>query len=701
MVARVFFLALLGVGFLLFPASNLQAGYIWTPQTGKWVNPKNAVKDTPEEQLNAAMATFNSGQYVRAIKEFQKAVKYFPKSKEAAEAQYMVGRCYEPLGNYWHAYEAYQKTVEEYPYTNRFDEIVERQYKLGELYYQGAKYKELGIALFTAFDKAAEIFKKVQENAPYGRMADQALFMSGQSYKKAGLFTEATDVFIKLAKEYPGSPFLEQAKYEVAYTNLQASARPAYDQAKTEEAIEKFQAFVKEHPESPFAPEAQKALDDLRRRKAEHYLEIAQFYDKLNQLEAALRYYDEIVRYHSDSPQFAAAEARAKKIEAVLEGMPSVEAPEARRLAKQKSAERKQSAEQVKKDAAEARRIAQEHKKEREGLAREAKRAQRGPKPDEGKQARLRKLEREKAAREALKQVKMASEMYQKAARIEARKTKGARAEAAKLRKRADELTELAALNHAVAVKEDPIQAEAVRPAEKMVKKEPKKKAAKQVSKGAPKMAVAEAAPSAVPIASPVLVAMAAPGPSAPAVVSNGSHMPSLIHLDPVGPVDLVGGAGAPGPAVGEVEEPRRPPEEVLPSLPVLIRPEGEQAPAVPGLPPVVLNDIQVEPQEPGLILRITSDRPLEFAHFMLREPHRIIIDPVDNVLTQMHDFVKPEGDLVKSIRLIPAYAEAPKEAAAGTTSVDFIVIALRKPCRYEIVPQDKTLIVQIHPLEP
>ena len=114
-----------------------------------------------------------------------------------------------------------------------------------------------------------------------------------------------------------------------------------------------------------------------------------------------------------------------------------------------------------------------------------------------------------------------------------------------------------------------------------------------------------------------------------------------------------------------------------------------------------MITAIQMEPEEDRFRLRITSDRPMEFAHFMLREPQRIIIDPVSTVFSQVHEFMKAEGDLVKSIRLIPAYAEVPKELGPDTKSVDFLIIALRRPCRYEAEEQGTTVVVTIQPLKP
>ena len=86
---------------------RLEAGWVWTPQTG-WLGPGGAVKDTPEEQLKHALAFFEKPDYKRALVEFKKLVRHYKASREAAEGQYYIGRCYEGDGDYYATFLAYR-----------------------------------------------------------------------------------------------------------------------------------------------------------------------------------------------------------------------------------------------------------------------------------------------------------------------------------------------------------------------------------------------------------------------------------------------------------------------------------------------------------------------------------------------------------------------------------------------------------------
>ena len=64
----------------MLPATSL-AYWVWTPKTGKWINPKYAVKDTPKQQMEWAMGFYEAGEYKRAISEFQKLILFRPNIK--------------------------------------------------------------------------------------------------------------------------------------------------------------------------------------------------------------------------------------------------------------------------------------------------------------------------------------------------------------------------------------------------------------------------------------------------------------------------------------------------------------------------------------------------------------------------------------------------------------------------------------------
>lgn len=278
-----------------------KAYWIWTPETKKWINPKYAVKDTPQEQLEWAMILYMEKNYEQAINEFKKLIKHYPNSSQACDAQYYIGRVYEEMGKYYEAFKAYQKVIDVYPYTQKVEEIIEKQYRIGDLYYTGHKDNFLGINLGSPLERALEIFQKVIDNAPYGQYAAISQYKIGIILGKLGRYGEARQAFIKLEKNYPDSEFAKEAKYQIGLLGYKVSPKSHYTQEETDTAIKEMEEYLNFSPKSSLTEDAQKILRDLRNKKAESLFKIAQFYERQKKFESALVYYEDIVNQYSDT----------------------------------------------------------------------------------------------------------------------------------------------------------------------------------------------------------------------------------------------------------------------------------------------------------------------------------------------------------------------------------------------------------------
>lgn len=296
--------------------SQAYAYWIWTPKTGKWENPKTAVKPTPKEQFEFAKSLYESKQYEEAVREFKKALKSYPKSAEAAESQYYLGLIEEERGNSYEAYLAYQKVIDKYPFSERIQEIVEREYKIAERFMAGEKRKAAGISL-PVDNPAIEIFSKVVENSTYGPLAPKAQYKLGLVLKGLSRYYEAEEAFNKVISNYPDSEWAEAAKFQIASTRAAVSRSPDYDQGSAKEARERFEDFVKEHPDAALSADAQRNIDQLKEREAESNYNIANFYEKQKEYGSAKIYYDEIINNYPGTIWAAKALERLQVIEKV------------------------------------------------------------------------------------------------------------------------------------------------------------------------------------------------------------------------------------------------------------------------------------------------------------------------------------------------------------------------------------------------
>jgi len=304
-------LSLLIISFL-----SIQPAYsywIWTPKTGKWINPKTMPKDNPKEQFAYAKSFYDLKKYEEAKREFRKLIKVYPKSAESAESQYYLGKAEEEQGKLYEAFQAYQLMIDKYPFSERIQEVIEREYKIAEKFMAGEKRKALGVVL-PVDNPAIEIFGKVVENSTYGPLAAKAQYKLGLVLKGLLRYYEAEEEFNKVVSRYPDSEWSAAAKFQIASCRSSLSKGSAYDQGAAQEAKEKFEAFVREHPDAVLSLDAQKNISSIREKEAEASYNIAVFYEKQKAFDSAKIYYNDIVNNYAESPWAAQAAVRLQMI---------------------------------------------------------------------------------------------------------------------------------------------------------------------------------------------------------------------------------------------------------------------------------------------------------------------------------------------------------------------------------------------------
>lgn len=302
--------------FILFGASikPVYPYWIWTPKTGKWVNPKSQAKSNPKEQLDFAKSFYDEKKYDDAEREFKKLIKAYPKSLEASEGQYYLGLTEEAQGNLYEAFLAYQKLIDKYPFSERIQEVIELEYKIAEAFMGGQKRKALGVAL-PVENPSIEIFTKVIENSSYGPLASKAQYKLGLVLKSLMRYYEAEEAFDKVISNYPESEWVEAAKFQIAACKAALSRGSDYDQGATQEAKEKFEEFVQDHPEAVLSRDAENKINQLREKEAEANFNAARFYEKQKAYEAAKIYYNDTIANYSDTPWAAKAMERLQVLE--------------------------------------------------------------------------------------------------------------------------------------------------------------------------------------------------------------------------------------------------------------------------------------------------------------------------------------------------------------------------------------------------
>ncbi len=292
----------LAVFFAIFfiSASQCYAYWIWTPESRKWTNPKYATKDTPVEQLTFAKEILDSAETERAMSEFQKLIRRFPRSFEASEAQFFIGQCLEQLKMPYKAFQGYQKVIDKYPFSERTPEIVKRQFDIADHILEG-KERSLWDVISTQEYPVVEILRAVISNEPYGEYAAASYYKLGMFHKNLHLLEEAKKEFDYIITDYPDSDWVKPARYQIAFCDALLSGKADYDQESARNAQEGFEKFLEDFPDAELSDKARDELRSLRDKEAQSNFKIAQFYERQKSYDSAKMYYQFVIDRFSDT----------------------------------------------------------------------------------------------------------------------------------------------------------------------------------------------------------------------------------------------------------------------------------------------------------------------------------------------------------------------------------------------------------------
>jgi len=159
-------------------------------------------------------------------------------------------------------------------------------------------YFERGMEMVkkTDYTRAVENFQIVVDSFPGSTIVDHAQFMLGQSHYNSEEYITAAYEFERVYKDYPSSKWAPEAHYHKALCYYMESPSARLDQVNTVMAIGEFNRFKDTYPRNPQVEEADKKIEELVAKLAYKDYLSAELYRKMKNYEAALLYYNYILR---------------------------------------------------------------------------------------------------------------------------------------------------------------------------------------------------------------------------------------------------------------------------------------------------------------------------------------------------------------------------------------------------------------------
>jgi outer membrane protein assembly factor BamD len=310
---------------ILFPFRS-PAPLVYMPGEGWYYEPYGEniqwKRDRAKDQLGVAQQAFDKHDYDTALHAANRVVRVWPLSDYAPDAQYLIARCFEATGKDEVAFNAYQTIIDKYPHSDKYEDVLWRQYGIANRFLAGQWFRLWRyIPFFPSMDRTADMFGKIVKDGPYSNVAPHAQLRIGAAREKQKNYEDAVQAYETAADRYRNQPVIAaDALFREGISYAKQAATAEYDQGTAAKAIATFTDFITFYPDDRRVPTAQRAIVALKAEQVRGNFEIAQFYEKSKTLSAAQRrngavvYYNEVLQLNPNSPYAAAARQRIEAL---------------------------------------------------------------------------------------------------------------------------------------------------------------------------------------------------------------------------------------------------------------------------------------------------------------------------------------------------------------------------------------------------
>ena len=122
---------------------------------------------------------------------------------------------------------------------------------------------------------------------------------------------------------------------------------------------------------------------------------------------------------------------------------------------------------------------------------------------------------------------------------------------------------------------------------------------------------------------------------------------------------------------------------------------QGLPAMAIEPVGQFIIKDIQYQNLQDRMKLTIVMNTYIECISYELEKPHRIVIDPLEEVYCDYQDKVYFEEGLIESIEFIKS-KKTDKGPGEPYYAFDFLVVQLRETVPYKVIKEGPSILLDI-----
>ena len=152
------------------------------------------------------------------------------------------------------------------------------------------------------YNDASKFLQDYATNHPYSKFTAPAELLRIFASYKGGEYVLSEVLSKEFIDRHPRHPNVDYAKYMLAMSHYKESSPAENDQTQTMEAVKAFKRLLNDHPGSEYARDAERRLQGLYNRMANHELNVGKYYFSKGRYVAAANRFQVILEKYQTTP---------------------------------------------------------------------------------------------------------------------------------------------------------------------------------------------------------------------------------------------------------------------------------------------------------------------------------------------------------------------------------------------------------------
>ena len=272
----------------------------WYERAKWWQKPPPAGNDRP--LFDQARADYAAGNKRTAEKRFKGLIKDYPESPCREESMWLRAESLFSRERYYEAYEQYEDLIEQYAGSARYQDAMNREVEIAELYFGPVRRRVLGIPLMSGESEAVEILRRVYEHQPTGELADDVVLRIADHHWSKNRWIDAEEYYDKYCREYPNGDAIRHAELRRAICGIRQCEGPRYCTTTLRLAGDRLRQFHAKYPEEAARNDVPAMIEQLTDTQAQALYDVAARYRRGGRPCAAAFYAERLRQRYPDSP---------------------------------------------------------------------------------------------------------------------------------------------------------------------------------------------------------------------------------------------------------------------------------------------------------------------------------------------------------------------------------------------------------------